>query len=254
MAEPAAKLSAPNDTVAARTFDQLRQAIVEGAMAPGSKISEPALAARFGISRGPLREALSRLEAARLVERRANTGARVVHLTHEALLELYVVREALEGMAARVAAERMPTAAIDDLHALLERHRGEIAGEHWQAYFQQEGDPDFHFRIVQGSGNRYLIDVLCEDLYHLARMYRCQFGMNSGERAAAAFREHQQIAEAVAARDGELAEALMRGHIRASRRAIERRLLARGADRRTCPQDREPPAKHAGRAQRRPHP
>jgi DNA-binding GntR family transcriptional regulator len=161
--------------------------------------------------------------ATNLVERRPNLGARVITLSNDQLLEIYVIREALEGMAARIAAERMSEAAIAELKALLTRHRNDIAQADWQIYFQEEGDLDFHFRIVQGSGNRRLIDILCNDLYHLARMYRCQFGMKS-DRAADALKEHELVVDAIAERDGELAEWLMRRHIRASRRAVERRL------------------------------
>ncbi|MBK1645556.1 GntR family transcriptional regulator [Thiocapsa imhoffii] len=210
-------------TIADRVFDQVRQAIVQGEIPPGSKISEPVLAARYGISRGPLREALRRLESTNLVERRPNLGARVISLSNDQLLEIYVIREALEGMAARLAAERMTEDAIADLQRLLSQHRSEVERTDWQTYFQQEGDLDFHFQIVQGSGNQRLIDILCNDLYHLARMYRCQFGMKS-DRAAVALKEHQLVADAIAERDGELAEWLMRRHIRTSRRAIERRL------------------------------
>lgn len=210
-------------TLADRVFEQLRRAIVEGEIAPGSKISEPEMAARFGISRGPLREAMRRLESTNLVERRPNLGARVVTLTSEQLIEIYVVREALEGMAARLAAEHMADEAIEELKDLLEQNRRGVAREVWQAYFQQEGDMDFHYRIVQGSGNQRLIGILCDDLYHLARMYRCQFGMGS-DRARDALKEHALIVDAIAERDGELAELLMRRHIRASRRGVERRL------------------------------
>ncbi len=210
-------------TIADRVFGQLRQAIVEGEFAPGSKISEPELAARLGISRGPLREAMRRLESTNLVERRPNLGARVITLSSEQLIEIYLIREALEGLAARLAAERMSAVAVADLRALLAQHRGEIARESWQAYFQKEGDMDFHYRIVQGSGNQRLIGILCDDLYHLARMYRCKFGMVS-DRARDALREHELIVDAIAERDGELAELMMRRHIRASRRNVERRL------------------------------
>jgi len=210
-------------TIADRLFDQLRTAIVEGDIPPGSKISEPALAARYGVSRGSLREALQRLEAIKLIERRANVGARVVQLSSTELLEIYLVREGLEAMAARLAAERMSDAGIAELKALLERHRLELTHEDWQSYFQQEGDLDFHFRIAQGSGNRRLIEILCNDLYHLTRLYRCQFGMKS-HRTREALREHELIVEAIAARDGELAEWLMRRHIRASRQATEQQL------------------------------
>ena len=214
---------APLSTVADRVFCELRRAIVEGDIPAGSKLSEPALAERFAVSRGPLREAMRRLESTNLLERRANVGARVVALTQASLVDLYEVREVLEGMAARLAAERMSNAAIADLKALMEQHRQDVARECWQAYFQQEGDLDFHYRIVHGSGNQRLIRLLCDDLYHLARMYRCQFGMKS-ERAGDALKEHGLVVDAIADRDGELAELLMRRHVRASRKSVERRL------------------------------
>jgi DNA-binding GntR family transcriptional regulator len=210
-------------TIADRVFGQLRLAIVEGKIPAGSKISEPETAARLGISRGPLREAMRRLESCNLVERRPNIGARVITLSSDQLIEIYLIREALEGMAARLAADRMSEAGIKDIKALLEQHRRQIAQDDWHAYFQKEGDMDFHYRIVQGSGNQRLIGILCDDLYHLARMYRCQFGMVS-DRARDAFKEHELIVDAIAERDGELAELMMRRHIRASRQNVERQL------------------------------
>jgi DNA-binding GntR family transcriptional regulator len=221
-------LSEETSTIADRAFAQLRQAIVAGELAPGSKISEPDMAARLGISRGPLREAMRRLESTNLVERRPNLGARVITLSSEQLLEIYLIREALESLAARLAAERMSAAAIADLRDLLAAHRADLARESWQAYFQKEGDMDFHFRIVQGSGNQRLIGILCDDLYYLVRMYRCKFGMVS-DRARDALREHELVVDAIAERDGELAELMMRRHIRASRRNVERRLAPDGA-------------------------
>lgn len=229
MSLAAEELEETTATIADRIFDQLRKAIVEGEIPAGSKISEPVLAARYGISRGPLREAMRRLESSSLVERKPNVGARVIRLSSEQLLEIYLIREALEGLAARLAAERMSDAAIEDIRTLLERHRTEVAQEEWQSYFQREGDLDFHFRIVQGSGNQRLINILCNDLYHLARMYRCQFGMKSN-RARDALREHEMVVDAIAERDGELAEWLMRRHIRASRKATERRLALAAAN------------------------
>ncbi|MGE5155811.1 MAG: GntR family transcriptional regulator [Bdellovibrio bacteriovorus] len=210
-------------TLADRVFEQLRRAIVEGEIPAGSKLSEPELATRFGISRGPLREALRRLESTNLVERRPNLGARVITLSNDQLLEIYVVREALEGMAARLAAEHMSGEAIGELRDLIEQHRRDLARDSWQSYFQMEGEMDLHYRVVQGSGNRRLIGILCDDLYHLARMYRCQLGTGS-DRAREALKEHALIVEAIGERDGELAELLMRRHIRASRRGVERRL------------------------------
>jgi DNA-binding GntR family transcriptional regulator len=208
-------------TLSERVFRRLRKAIVEGEIPSGSKISEPELAAAYGISRGPLRDAIGRLEACHLVERRPNVGARVATLTQADLMELYLLRESLEGLAARLAAERITGEEISELRSLLTQHEQRVELQEGVAYFQKEGDLDFHYRIVQASGNARLVQLLCNDLYHLMRMYRFQFGMASS-RARNAFREHGHIVEAIADRDGEMAELLMRRHVRVSRENVAR--------------------------------
>nr|WP_010130525.1 GntR family transcriptional regulator [Microbulbifer agarilyticus] len=210
-------------SLADRLFLSLRKDIVEGRMAAGSKISEPELARRFDASRGSLREALMRLDSLGLIERRVNVGARVVALSDRGLLELYDVREALEGMACRLAAENRTDADIAELRQMLARHEQQEELQAGTAYYQPEGDFDFHFRIVQASNNELLIDTLCNKLYYRVRMYRYQLGMAS-PRAHRAFREHSHIIEAIEAGDGELAEILMRRHIRASRSNIAKKL------------------------------
>lgn len=218
----------PAVTLSERVFEQIRGAIERGDIAAGSKISEPELARRFGVSRGPLREAIGRLEACGLVERRANVGARVVTLSSEGLLEIFQVREALESMAARLAAEHMTDEEIAGLRELLDQHGRQIDEDSGQAYFQKVGDLDFHYRIVQGSRNSQLIKLLCNDLYHLMRLYRYQFGMQS-RRAPRAFVEHRMIVDAIEQRDGEMAELLMRHHIRTSRENVKSMLTARAS-------------------------
>ncbi len=216
-----------NLTLTERLHEQLRKEIVEGQIPAGSKLSEPELARRFGISRGPLREVIRRLEAGQLVELKANVGARVVALSPDQQIEIYQVREALEGMAARLAAQHMSSEDIAGLRDLLASHQHQVEqleGDEGWAYFQKEGDLDFHYRIVKGSGNRRLCRLLCNDLYHLVRMYRIQFGMSS-PRAKPAHSEHLKIVDAIEDRDGEQAEMLMRFHIHASRRNIERQLI-----------------------------
>ncbi|WP_243209522.1 GntR family transcriptional regulator, partial [Pseudomonas aeruginosa] len=103
------------ETLSEHVFRKIQSAIVSGEIAPGSKISEPELARTYGISRGPLREAIHRLEGLRLLVRVPHVGARVVSLSHAELIELYEIRESLEGMACRLAAERMSQAEIDEL-------------------------------------------------------------------------------------------------------------------------------------------
>ncbi len=205
-------------TIAENVYQKLQAAIVEGEISSGTKISEPSLAKKMGISRGPLREALSRLEAGNLIERTPNVGARVISISCKHLVEIYHIRESLEGLAARLATENMSDKEINDLVALLEHHRQQVSRD--QSYFQKEGDMDFHFRILQGSKNTHLIDMYCNDLYHLIRLYRYQFGMAS-KRVSRALVEHEQIVDAMRHRDGELAQFLMTRHISASRKNAE---------------------------------
>lgn len=219
----AAAIEGENATIPDRIFGLLKEAIVEGEIPAGSKISEPELARTYGISRGPLREAIGRLEACGLVVRRPNVGARVVTLSSAQLIEIFHVREALEGMAARLAAHNMSDEEIAELEQLLEQHGDQIEHDREHAYFQREGDLDFHYRIVQGSHNSRMIELLCNDLYHLVRLYRYQFGMPS-KRGPSAFVEHRHIVDAIARRDAEIAELLMRAHVRASRENVERQL------------------------------
>ena len=205
-----------------KTFLQLRKDIVEGAIASGSKLSETDLANRYAVSRAVVREAINRLEACHLVERKANVGARVVALSAERLVALYEVRESLEGMAARLAATQMSDTEIADLEALLESHLKTVKGG--DRYYQEAGDVDFHYRIILGSKNDHLIAMLIDGIYHLVRMYRVQLGM-AGPRVSTAFDEHRNIVQAIANRDAELAEILMRRHILYTRKNLRQKLL-----------------------------
>ena len=212
-------------TLAERVFQALQSAIVRGELPPGSRITEPGLAKNYGISRGPLREAMRRLEAHRLIERVPHVGARVVQLSMDELLELFDVREALEGMAARQAAAHMTAEEIAGLREVLAMHEQQSDLRRGESYYQREGDLDFHYRIVQGSHNRMLVTLLCDDLYYLVRLYRTQFSA-SGGRPQRALVEHHRIVDAIEAGEGDLAEQLMRRHVGASRSNVVDRYAA----------------------------
>ncbi|UJF20924.1 GntR family transcriptional regulator [Shewanella sp. OMA3-2] len=208
-------------TAADKTFILLRDDIVEGRIVAGSKLSETELSTKYAVSRAVIREAINRLEACHIVERKANVGARVVALSPEGLKELYQVRESLEGMAARLAAINMTHDEIEDLMGLLQTHFDEV--KDGQSYYQEAGDVDFHYRIILGSKNKHLISMLFDGIYHLVRMYRVQLGM-AGPRVTTAYDEHKHIVKAIANRDAELAEILMRRHIMYSKNNIEAKL------------------------------
>lgn len=199
-------------TLSDQVFTELKEAIIKGDLAQGCKITEDEIAKQYGISRGPLREAIRRLEGLRLLVRKPHAGVRVVTLTHSMMEEIYTVREALEGMSARLAATRMSDDEITDLQQLLKNHESTINQSQGKEYFQREGDLDFHYRIAQASNNQWLMDLLSNELYQLLRMCRHR-SSQTPERPIKALAEHKQITEAIAQRDPELAEILMRRHI-----------------------------------------
>lgn len=209
-----------NQTLVEQILVQIQESIIKGELRPGSKINEQALAEKYGISRGPTREALQQLERQRLVVRIPHVGARVATLTIEELNDLYELRSTLESMACELAAQRIDEQQLSQLWALLEQQEADLA--RGASYFQQQGDVDFHYQIIQASGNRHLQETLIGGLYHLLRMYRYQ--CTSSSRPVRAIAEHRRIVEAIAARDAELAGLLMRRHIEQGRQNTEQRL------------------------------
>jgi len=200
------------ETLGEEIFGRILDLIYSTELAPGMVVNESVLATRFGVSRGPVREAIRRLQGIQLVSREPFLRARVVSLSAQAILELFQMREALEGYACRLAAQRMSEAEIDALIADLEAaHSGQQPPE--AARF------DFHERVVRASGNSRIIDSLCGDLYHLLRIYRRISGAVP-ERKELAFTEHWQILRAIKMRDGALAESLMRSHVERAGRHV----------------------------------
>lgn len=215
--------SRPNRTASQRIYDDLQRAIVEGEIAAGSKISETDLAQKYQVSRAPLREALTRLERCHLIERVPHVGARVVDLTLESLHSLYDLRAELEGLACRLAAQCISKEDIAQLHTLLDEHFRSQRVRDGESYYQEAGDVDFHYRIIQACQNPYLINILSDELYHLMRMYRVQLGMN-GPRVSKAFDEHRAILNAIEQGDGELAAMLMQRHVLVSKNNMAKKL------------------------------
>jgi len=213
-------------TITDQVLETLITRIVEGDMPAGSKFSEQDLADTLHVSRAPLREAIRRLEGLNLVKHIPHVGARVVELTHNELIEIYEIREALEGMAAGLAAKNMNEGEINYLGKLLDVHEQGIEQSGGNEYFQKQGDFDFHYCIIHGSKNKRLIKQLCGELYHLIRMYRHRSSSSLSRRPGKALAEHRNIVAAIEERDSEFAEMLMRRHIKSARSNIEHQFLS----------------------------
>ena len=198
-----------------QTFERIADAIVRGELKPGERIREALLARELGISRGVLREAMQRLEGRKLVMRTSNIGVHVVERSRQDLYELVCMREALEGMAARLSAKHMTGREIDDLQRHLDQHSRHSDVEKGESYFQSTDD-DLHYRIARGSHNSRLEAALCDELFYQLRLYRYRSSAIPG-RAQAALQEHRHIVDAIAAHDPDSAEAAMRTHLANSR-------------------------------------
>ncbi len=203
--------------------ERLEQLILEGHYRPGDKLREQALADELGVSRAPLREAIRTLEGRRLLARTPRSGVQVVGLSVDDLEQILITREALEGMAARQAAENMTMAEVNALRsATTAQEAGSDGG--LGAVYRSGPDNDFHRLIAKGSRNPWLEELLIRDIYSLLRIYRIQAARRPDVQDSLA--EHHAIIDRIHARDGEGAEAAMRAHLRRARERVLQ--LARG--------------------------
>jgi len=199
-------------------YRRLRDAIQQGEFKSGHRVMEIEIADWLKVSRTPVRDAIRRLESEGMLEHEPRIGLVVVRLDRQAVMELYVMRETLEGTAARLCARHAADMEIQDLVDLVERER-QIQGN-------LEALPGhnkrFHQAIHRGAHNRYLEKSLAaiNDLGLLGSPL-----MSLPHRAQAAVAEHAQIVEAVQRRDPDAAEEAARKHVRAAQRERLKRLF-----------------------------
>lgn len=198
-------------------YAQLRDAILIGQVASGAHLSVPVLASQFGVSRSPAREAVQRLIRDGLAQEQPHKGARVVRLEQTELVDLYDVRELLEGLAARLTAIRATESQLASLNKLVtEQTALAMAGDE---RFALEADVKFHTRLRQISSNRSLIE-------HLSRLdgpVRVAMSTTAHAEPGApseAAHEHLLILEAITERDPRRAEELSRRHIQRLRTVL----------------------------------
>jgi DNA-binding GntR family transcriptional regulator len=194
--------------VADAVYATLRQAIVSGVMQPGTHLREEGLARRFSVSRTPVREAVLRLGAERLAER-TRRGVVVPRVTPDEILELYVVRENVDGLGARLAAEEARPSDVARLHWLNDKLRRLLAGADSQAMARVS--LEFHEEIYRCARNVVLLELTRPIHDRVRRIPGTTF--SDPARARAAVAEHDQIVEAIEQRLSERAEMLARQHM-----------------------------------------
>ncbi len=198
----------PAQRIADSVFRGLREAVLNGVIAPGSKLSVPALAEQLDVSRSPVREAVARLISDGLAVETPRRGAVVATITPVELAELYEVRCVLEGVVARLAVERGSPGLADELDEILAAHRAALDAQDTSAV--QHCDETFHIALREASGHSYAIRLLdqIQSFVRLGMRTTMVFGG-----LEPAWQDHRNIAAAVRLADAELAERRARDHI-----------------------------------------
>ena len=209
------------DDVCRRIADE----IVLGNFAPGTRLDEVSLAARFNVSRTPVREALKQLAIMGLVDTRPNRGSVVAALTVEQLDQMFEAIGELEAACARHAALRMTEA---DRTRMLELHaEGRAAMQVGDIDRYDAANLELHATIIRGCYNPVLIELATSLRHRVSPFRRTQF--RNVERMGESFEEHTVIVEAILAHDVITAYREMRSHLLAARSATNRVAPAWGA-------------------------
>ncbi|MGI4796652.1 MAG: GntR family transcriptional regulator [Janthinobacterium lividum] len=210
----------PAQSSASDAYDKLLAAIEEGSLPSGTRLRESELADQLAISRTPVREALKRLELQGLVVHEPHHGAVVASLRYGQVTELYVLREVLEGTAARLAAQHATAVEIGVLQRMVTTDQRLID----QPTLLARSNRQFHQQIRDSSRNRYLGNAL-ENL-RLSLALLTGTTLHAPGRADASVAEHAAIVARIAARDPAGAECAAREHIvQAFRTRVELRHL-----------------------------
>lgn len=201
-------------------YRRLKQAIVDGDLAPGSRLVEATLANNLSVSRTPVREALQRLASDGLVGQDGSRGLIVARTSLENVRHAYVLRETLEGLAARLAAQHQRP---DLLRVLADSLRQMEHGLDDPGEFDRNHSL-FHDTIAEMTENPFLIQALAGLVGFRTRMVSLDWVTK--KRVRMSVPEHRRIFEAIEMRDQEAAETHARAHVRATRDGLIRRLEA----------------------------
>jgi len=195
-----------------RNFDQLaadwiRDAVMSGTLTPGERVTETALAGKIGLSRSTVRAAMQRLASEGLLVRHAYSAWEVASLTAEDAWELYSLRGPLEGLAARLAAERMDAAGRRTLYAALDALIQAVQAQDWPRI--AEADISFHRTVVGLAGHRRL-GMLHDQIITPIHLYMLSSN-RSGFDDLISF--HTQFVDAIVQGDADAAQRMAAEHV-----------------------------------------
>ena len=205
-------------------YQKLRQAIEAGELKPGHRVMEVEVAEWLDVSRTPVREALRRLESEGMLALEPRNGLVVASISRQAMLELYVMREVLEGTAARLCARSASDIEIMELQELVKRE--ERLQENLEGLARH--NRLFHEAVHRGAHNRYLeksLSAVNDSMWLLGKSQ-----MLLPERAKAAFAEHAELFAALYKRDAQAAEEIARRHVQSARKERIKQLFPESSE------------------------
>lgn len=222
MQEPSTTQTAPGSSppagTRARVLIELRNAIIEGVYSPGAPLSEGALAEIHGASRTPIREALKQLQVEGLVEIRARVGTFVRQPSRREVVELFQIKEMLEGLGARLLARRGRVVELDLLQGNIADAEGAVERGDAESYARLVHE--FHDLILRGADNTRLLAHYRQLMNQLAYHRLVVSSLRHPGRLGASLGEHKTVVERISEKDGFGAELAMRDHVRASEREV----------------------------------
>ncbi len=199
----------PGETAAYQLEKQLREAIIQLELLPGTRLSEQEIATRYGVSRQPVREALIALAKSNLVEIRPNRGTVVVRISVQQMLEARFVREAVETAVARRACESFDSWVLQRIKTNLEQQERAVAKGDHIAF--ADLDQQFHQMIAKGAGCTLAWSAIADMKAHTDRV--CNLTLKYPDTRADLLTQHRAILDAIIARDADKAERIMREHL-----------------------------------------
>lgn len=205
--------------------ERLRQRIFAHELTPGTWIDEQKLAEQYGISRTPLREALKVLASEGLVELKPRRGCYVTEISGQDLDDIFPLMAMLEGRAAAEAVQRASAAEVRELKAIHERLEAAARDGRIDAFF--EANQEFHRRIQEMSGNRWLLSVI-QDLRKVLKLSRLH-SLSLEGRLQQSLDEHRAIMAALDSGDRNRVEKQMHDHLLSGREALARMEKAAGS-------------------------
>lgn len=222
----ALQVAGDRTTLPAALAERLRELIIEGEIAAGTRLNERALCERLRVSRTPLREAFRVLAAEGLVQIQPNRGAQVVTLSEDDVRESFEVMSALEALAGELACRRITTEELAEIKALTFEMLACHARKDLPAYYRI--NRAIHKRINEAARNRLLSQVYTTLNLRIQNLrFRSNFDHDKWSKAA---REHSEMVEALEARDGARLATILRTHLKHKGEAVLSELRLSRAD------------------------